>query len=1020
MPQSVLDGRIIKRGQTSRTHAHASNQLVAKYKAERNGRAKANDILDKYREVVKYYYLTRRYTDAQLYEAMELIFNVGASPKQYTGYVNKCGFGKRLKKEEWKSIAGYCYAYRALGQELSIKIGGCYKIEPGTVKKELSRQISPTEEMQILRQGVPIPEISGWPLTVGRCELYDSLTDATFERIPDRIMCRLPIWKTRNALLEICMRKPQGRNITGQEIAKSDYFGFLKVLLYRLSNDLIDYDMLDELLDKVILMGFRPLLKELLSLRTLSVRTAAENILPLLVLRCDEDLIDCIFSIHGNLPVDYYDVISWLRHLNLELDPIPDVYEEEGGWFRITPQMVERYDGTGKVSQFLANYLESRQILPSTLWDAAILVACAVMWGFMSITTVKKMLPSRIDLGEVEEWYEGVFRLCVLNSESSIPLRDLLDYGFRRDLHLTTLLAVLFDDSDKFFDLVSFTEIGVHSAMCRQLKLLKGDGDRELWEILGVEGFSRLVLATVEELGETEQEQWFFGYSLCVAAEYIDLQCFEFVLECLRTKFPREELVAFLAEVWGMLVETAGRGLLLEWLLPRHDATGFKLWTILGASHPEYWGELARHTEEELFQLCRMLVDFGIDVNGSFEFEGVSISTSLNYAIISGKVELVKALLRLRADPNLEDQEGRTPSMMLLCWLTRKWDHKKSLPKKEKFRKIFNEILRAGAVITPANLTSQKAIDTVHSFGDCDWPMPYLQPELITAFCTGDVDQLYQLWSDMCSHPKKPKRSCDICDGAIASFDSLFGKHGWAHLAGLLRQHEQHEQHEQPENRGKNCPLRIYYDSIYQDLTPCLYTEGGKVPGTLDCLLALGDEAEPLEKFILSHPAQAKAEISGRPQNKCLSPLQLAAKKERTKCLLILLQNGSDPREEIYKGKYTGLSALHHAVEGGHLDMARHLLEYGADIYMLSKPDGWDSYGSHDRRTAVEFAVELRRLDFIQLFLLHDIECRGMALAAAEEYGHKSIANWIKEEWMGKLSDSTSQPSHHSICEVEE
>ncbi|RVD82772.1 uncharacterized protein DFL_007186 [Arthrobotrys flagrans] len=154
MPQSTLEGRIVKRSQISRKHAQASNQLVAKYsEAERDGRAKFNNELARHHEAIKYYYLARRYTHSQLYEAVEMIFKVGATPKQYIGYVDKRGLKKKLTKQEWRSIAAYCYAYHALGQEVAVKIDGCYTIEPKTVKKELSRQISITEEGNILRQG---------------------------------------------------------------------------------------------------------------------------------------------------------------------------------------------------------------------------------------------------------------------------------------------------------------------------------------------------------------------------------------------------------------------------------------------------------------------------------------------------------------------------------------------------------------------------------------------------------------------------------------------------------------------------------------------------------------------------------------------------------------------------------------------------------------------------------------------------------------------------------------------------
>ncbi|KAF3170906.1 hypothetical protein TWF788_010075 [Orbilia oligospora] len=176
----------------------------------------------------------------------------------------------------------------------------------------------------------------------------------------------------------------------------------------------------------------------------------------------------------------------------------------------------------------------------------------------------------------------------------------------------------------------------------------------------------------------------------------------------------------------------------------------------------------------------------------------------------------------------------------------------------------------------------------------------------------------------------------------------------------------------------------------------------------------LGDGAELLKRFILHHPIDAKAEISTTFPGE-MTLLELAAKNERVKCLPLLLQNGCDPNEDVNLPGSCSISALSYAVTNGRLEIGKTLLEYGANIYKIS--------GTHDPerfQTPIELAVELRRLDFIALFLLHSIECRDMALAAAEKYGHKTIAKWIRDEWMPKPSDSTDSPRDHSTYDIED
>ncbi|KAF3937657.1 Ankyrin-1 [Dactylella cylindrospora] len=145
-----------------------------------------------------------------------------------------------------------------------------------------------------------------------------------------------------------------------------------------------------------------------------------------------------------------------------------------------------------------------------------------------------------------------------------------------------------------------------------------------------------------------------------------------------------------------------------------------------------------------------------------------------------------------------------------------------------------------------------------------------------------------------------------------------------------------------------------------------------------------------------------------------LSPLQCAAISGNLECVKLMINNGADVREprsvrlgfsyyQLWKTGPGG-TALHFAVQYGHLDIAKYLVEHGADIYAFTIPvSGYDQ-----PETVVEFAVRLRRLDFIALFLLVDINCRDLALNAAMRNSHFDLADWIKNEWFRKQDDSDS------------
>ncbi|RVD85586.1 uncharacterized protein DFL_003904 [Arthrobotrys flagrans] len=152
----VIHGRITKGKSTRTRRPPTSNQLI-KYVPETQrqiqpSRAKLTKKQAEYDDEIKYFYISRGYTLDQLHEAMEIIFRIGATNKQYGGYVDRAEFKKKATRDEWAKIAPYFYACKELKKDVAVRINGLYTIEPSTVKKEISRQILPVQQAILQRQ----------------------------------------------------------------------------------------------------------------------------------------------------------------------------------------------------------------------------------------------------------------------------------------------------------------------------------------------------------------------------------------------------------------------------------------------------------------------------------------------------------------------------------------------------------------------------------------------------------------------------------------------------------------------------------------------------------------------------------------------------------------------------------------------------------------------------------------------------------------------------------------------------
>ncbi|KAF3931605.1 hypothetical protein ABW19_dt0210366 [Dactylella cylindrospora] len=114
-------------------------------------------------------------------------------------------------------------------------------------------------------------------------------------------------------------------------VANSKYFKVLRLLLYRLSNRILDFEDINELLDQVVSEGYYSSLTSLLCLNTISAIAACNNALPILALRRDLDLILAIYSKHTWIATSWIGILVKIEKL-WRGEVCPDIFSKCEEW----------------------------------------------------------------------------------------------------------------------------------------------------------------------------------------------------------------------------------------------------------------------------------------------------------------------------------------------------------------------------------------------------------------------------------------------------------------------------------------------------------------------------------------------------------------------------------------------------------------------------------------------------------------------------------------------------------------
>ncbi|KAF3287703.1 hypothetical protein TWF970_007412 [Orbilia oligospora] len=1051
MSPSVLDGRIVK---TSKGKV-GSTALIRRQKYS------WRDLLANYTKEIRYFYFDCDYTREGVHEDMEKLF--------------------KLEQEgEWNHIAPYYFASTALNFRVAIQKHNGYIVEAAAVEKGVGRF---PRSNAITKDNLPVRP--GEPYTFGNLTAFNPEEVNLYQPIPKSILLKLPYAVLFQFLVQTCLNISKARGWNFGDLLRSRMFHHLSELLYRLPNNLISGSELDRLLDdtgtnlplenqpgssrvegymvltepdeattpkKIEIPSLRQLLKALLSMNKISMKAFAENLLPILILRRDEDMISHIFQTHGAESME----VKWYIGL-LEID-----LNKSLGYFFKTDKDYQYFYKKYKSHAMGPGYIKRvRQILikgitthlPTALTsqEAVTLVAYTLQDGDITLELMQVLFPLTCTTSNIEEQYEILYGASVLDSLTRFTLKDLVSFGFRRNIHILALEAVIENNFEKASVLLPYTELALSSTQLQDLDLgafLLGYGN--VWDIVGKSQFSKLLRKVEEEARDPNCRRNFFWVQDIISISF---------------RLRNSEPMAFTFNPVRAHPQLYGRGLeslIMESVhamdLPK---SSIRIEGIFD-QQLEIDGE-----EAERIKLFHSLLTSGCrNGQGSSIPSYVSPERLLHSAIWARNHSLVRHLIAIGTKLNEEDSLGESPIVTAIIEERDDGDHRTAAELRSEIS-IFIQLLEAKA-----------DIDCLNEFRiEMDGYLYQVDPTFLKAAGGINKTQIAKLWSS------RFERVYDYDDDEI---ESKLGDRGTTFRVPSINNNppslpfdQTTDEHVLPELLFKlDMPT---YDSeeeddflphrysVYDDIRESFlrhWTEYGRqhytkqirlflqeskdlgnVHGdpfliknsekvghvrfgssiTLLQYLAAFGSIQLLQSFFQLHPQAATAQLSqSYPQFP--SPLQLAAACNYLDCVLFLIDKGSDPRETVclpfWKTEYSfkpsrgyiggGTTPLHYAVHNGNFEMATCFIEHGASIHVRNLSASEESRGmtrklqnvdwEGDAVSALELAIKLGRRDFVALFLISDKEARSQALEMAQKHRQNHIVSLILSTWGESLS----------------
>ncbi|KAK6513786.1 hypothetical protein TWF506_008222 [Arthrobotrys conoides] len=1038
MSPAVLDGRIVK----SSKGKIGSTALVKRRK--HNWR----DLLAKFTEEIKYFYFHCGYTREEVNGAMEKLFQIGASPQDYRYFLNQPDFKKNLTEDDWNLLAPYYFASTALNFKVAIKKHNGYIVEPGAVEKGVSRFPRPKAITQDLTTIKP-----GEPYTFGSLTAYN----------PDEVVLCPPIPKTIIIPNNLLSGSELDRLLDHTSTALSPEKQLSSPWMEE-EEEIFQTADQETTTENIEILGLRQPLKALLSTDTISIKAFAENLLPLLILRRDEDMILHIFQTHGAKSME----VKWYTGL-LEID-----LKKRLGYFFKTDGDADYFDRKYGPHSVGADYLKDvRQFLikgittylPEALTsqEAAALVAYTLDDGDITLDLMQLLFPITCTRSKIEEQYEILYGSSILDSQSRFTLKDLVSFGFRRNIHILALEAIVENNFEKASVLLPHTELALSSMQLQDLDLgVFSLSYGNVWDIVGKSQLRELLHRVEEEARDPNCRRNFFRVQdiLSISFQLRNYELMEFTLDLVRTH-----------------PQLDGRGIVSILMESVHTMdlpeSSLRIAGILNqkSDHEDDDGEVEK---------TRLLHDLlQSEIQKRRENDGIphiSREAQLHSAIWARDSSLLRYLIRIGAKVNEKNSLGEAPIITAMIKERDDGPDRTAMELRDEID-IFVQLLEAKA-----------EIDCLTSFRlemDPDGYLFRVDPNFIEAANDIDKARIGKLWSTR--FERVPDYDDDGTNSGLKSKETEPWASRTTKLSPLLSTFGQtvYEdtlpiQLEKPAGDGEREVFLRYRDRIFETMRKSFLRDRGGYhrqlfageiqlflqesknwghedifiinnaffhsPITFLQYLAAFGSIRLLQLFFQLHPQEATAQLSqSYPDSP--SPLQLASARNHLDCVIFLISNGSDPREPVClffwrMGAYTkmktkhlggGITPLHYAVFNGNLEMAMCLLERGASIHACKQSATQQSRDMTRKRrrfdkedgavSVLELAVILGRRDCVALFLISDKDARHQALKMARALRQNHIASLIIDTWGEELpraqKSKVERPAKRHWCSID-
>ncbi|KAF3930012.1 hypothetical protein ABW19_dt0200419 [Dactylella cylindrospora] len=151
MPESSPVPRPQRSARSRKNQALVRADTRVSKPAQRRTKPVSQTQLKAYRQQIEFYSITLGYKASKVWEMMETIFNIGATPKQYEGLRNgnPGELRKNLSEDVWYSLAPYVQARADLGLETEVVLDSGRVFESKKVKEYVRRTLYGTRAMLV-------------------------------------------------------------------------------------------------------------------------------------------------------------------------------------------------------------------------------------------------------------------------------------------------------------------------------------------------------------------------------------------------------------------------------------------------------------------------------------------------------------------------------------------------------------------------------------------------------------------------------------------------------------------------------------------------------------------------------------------------------------------------------------------------------------------------------------------------------------------------------------------------------